>query len=252
MANDLGYTTLATVIYKDPVTVSRAQGLQDNITALASLLTNFKQGVTISYVNSNTLQVETGCIMINNKLRRNTTTSTVNWASTGGNGIAETSSTGYYIWAYASGTTSTFELAINQTSVSMTGNANARLIGWFWNDTGNNIEGCWWKDENERKHYKSRWLPVAALSAYTINHNLNTFDLTTILYSNTTTGSPSDGTGMSIEDWGLAGIYLGIVIKNYNLSQVVIETMNNFHALPGSTAVEGLTSGTVKLIMETL
>ena len=143
MANDLGYAALANRAYKDPTTVGWAQQLQDNATAIVMLLSEYRKGCRLSYVDSNTIQVDTGSIMIAGKMRKNTTTATVNWASTGGNGIAETSATSYCLWAYASGPTSTFEVAINQTSASMTGCANARMIGKLYNGTGNAIEQVW-------------------------------------------------------------------------------------------------------------
>ena len=175
MAENLGYAALANRQYKDPTTVGWAQQLQDNLTALVALLNGYKQNIIARYTDDSTVSIETGSIMIAGKLRQNITTSTVTWANTGGNTIAETSSTGYYIWAYASGPTSTFEVAINQTAASMTGNANARIIGWFWNDTGNTIEGVMYFDENNRKKYESKILYITAAGNYFVfNHILYT------------------------------------------------------------------------------
>jgi hypothetical protein len=133
-----------------------------------------KNGVNAHYLTTSTTTIDTGSIMINNKLRKNTANITLTWAMTGGNGITETSSTGYYIWAVASGSTSTFECAINQTSTNMTGNANSRLIGWFWNDTANSIEGVWYKDASERKIYESSPIPLVTMTGITINHGMGT------------------------------------------------------------------------------
>lgn len=175
MANDLGFSTASNSQYKDAWTVGRTQQIYDNISALTVLLSDYKQGVNINYNAVASVTVDTGSIMIAGKLRRNTTTATVGWANTGGNDIVETSSTGYYIWAVASGSTSTFEYAINQTSANMTGNANSRLIGWFWNDTANNIEGVWYKDKDQKKYYTSKWLAnMTAATNYVFNHNLGT------------------------------------------------------------------------------
>jgi hypothetical protein len=191
MSNDLGYVAPANAAYKDPVTVNMVQGIYDNVTAIAMFLADYKSNVKISYVDANNVSVDTGSIMINGKLRRNTTTATVTWSNTGGNGIAETSSTGYYIWAVASGASSTFELAINNTSASMTGNANSRLIGWFWNDTGNSIEGVWYYDENKRKKYESKIFQINKTNYFVFNHNLGQKRFTsTMLYS-----AASDMTG---------------------------------------------------------
>ena len=177
MSNDLGYAGLGSVTYKQPVTVSWAQQAQDNITALTTLFSNYKQGVKLSPKDAATILVSTGSIMINNKLRQNTSNIAVTWSMTGGNTIAETSSTGYYIWAIASGSTSTFECGINQTATNMTGNANARLLGWFWNNTANAVEGCWTLNQDKEKKYESSWFNVNSASAYTLNHNMETWDL---------------------------------------------------------------------------
>ena len=142
MANDLGYAALANRSYKDPTTVGWAQQLQDNITAISMLLTDYDHDLELYVNTAGWPVVTTGSIMIAGKMRRNTVELTATWAMTGGNTIAETSSTGYYIWAYASGTTSTFEIAFNQTAASMTGNANSVLIGWIWNDQAQNITRC--------------------------------------------------------------------------------------------------------------
>jgi len=143
MANDLGYAALANRAYKDPTTVGWAQQLQDNITALVALLSDYRKGCRISYVDANTISIDTGAMVVAGKLRRNTATATVTWSDTGGNTIAETSSTSYCIWAVASGASSTMTFAINQTAASMTGNANSRFIGQWYNGTGNAIEQLW-------------------------------------------------------------------------------------------------------------
>ena len=251
MSNDLGYTPPSARVYKDAVTVSMIQGIDDNVTALANLLFNYKQGVIISYVDSNTLKVDTGSIVINNKLRRNTSGLTINWASTGGNAIAETSSTGYYIWAIASGVTSTFECAINQTAASMTGNANARLIGWFWNNTGNNIEGLWYKDQNEKKYYETPFMAVIVGSLYTFNHNLGTQKFTTNIFLSSVTG----GGNTDIFDIGAGqydeGLGVGFQIENVLTATVGIRS-NSVHLFHREDSASYIDTGSIKLISRTL
>jgi len=173
MANDLGYVTGVNAVYKDPVTVSKIQQIWDNFSAITLLLSSYKEGVSLNLASVATIEAETGALMINGKLRRNTATGTIGWGNTAGNTIVETSSTGYYIWAFASGTTSTFEYGINQTSANMTGNANARLIGWFWNDTGQTIEGVWYLDQAGNKHYIG-YAHILNTTLQVLHHNLNT------------------------------------------------------------------------------
>lgn len=172
MSNNLGYAAPANAAYKDPVTVNMVQGIYDNVTAIANFLNNYKSNIRLSLTDGNNIEAETGSIMINGKLRQNTTTATITWSNTGGNGIAETSSTGYYIWAVASGASSTFEYAINQTSTNMTGNADSRLVGWFWNNSGNTIEGLWYLDQDKRKRYESTIVNISVGLYYLFTHNI--------------------------------------------------------------------------------
>ena len=247
MANDLGYAAPANAQYKDPTTVNLIQGIHDNITALANLLVLYKQDVKVNVASDSSLTVSTGSIVINKKLRKNTANITLGWSMTGGNTIAETSSTGYYIWAYASGASSTFECAINNTSASMTGNANSRLIGWFWNDTGNNVEGAWYFDNHNTKTYESKWLNVSKATSYVCYHNLNTKSLgINAIYS-----LASDGTSCWA-DFSDGGGDAGLTIAHVNDTQYHILTHTD--AL-GSVATGGgdlkYTSGYAKITMKT-
>jgi hypothetical protein len=196
MSNDLGYVAPANAAYKDPVTVNMVQGIYDNVTAIAMLLSNYSN-IKMRIVDGNNIEVSTGSIMINGKLRKNTQTATVTWSNTGGNGITETSSTGYYIWAYASGASSTFELAINNTSASMTGNANSRLVGWMWNDTGNTIEALWYADKDNRRWYETTWYNAQQGGWYTFHHNLNS----KLTDSSIWISEGSDPTGIHTRFW---------------------------------------------------
>jgi hypothetical protein len=112
---------------------------------------------------------------------------------TAGNTIAETSSTGYYIWAIASGSTSTFECGINQTASNMTGNANSRMIGWFWNGTANTIEGVWWKDANNNRHFRTPWYSTTTGNTYVFHHGLESMEF----ISRTWVAPNVSGTGAS-------------------------------------------------------
>jgi len=140
MSNDMGYAALTPVAYKDPVTVGWGQQVLDNITAVANLLMDYQKGCRLSYVSTGTIEVGTGCLMINGHPRRNTTTSTVTFGLSGGAGYTEASSTSYYVWAFASGSTSIFQIGLNQTASNHTGQANARLLGKLYNGTGCAIE----------------------------------------------------------------------------------------------------------------
>jgi hypothetical protein len=140
MANDMGYAGYGTANYKDPITVSLIQQINDNVTAIANLLNAYRTEANVAYSSAGGVIVSTGSVMINGKLRRNTDNESVTWASTGGNGVVEAASTGVYVWAVASGSTSTFNTTINFTSTTHTGNANARLIGYFYNGADSNID----------------------------------------------------------------------------------------------------------------
>jgi len=229
MANDLGYAALANRSYKDPTTVGWAQQLQDNITAIMALTLNYREGLSISLDAADSLTVETGSIVINGKMRRNVTTSTITWASTGGNTIAETSSTGYYIWAYASGATSTFEVAINQTASNMTGNANARMIGWFWNNTANTIESLWFLDSNGKKYFETAWINFIKNTSYGFTHNLNTALFTQNMFyrSGTTTSGLVSMTLVDINIGGTVDPTVGCQMELITTSTFSVRTGDN-------------------------
>jgi len=249
MANDLGYAALANRAYKDPTTVGWAQQLQDNITALVAVLTDFKSGLKLSIASVSTVQIETGCIMINGKLRKNTSTATVAWSDTGGNTIAETSSTGYYIWAVASGSTSTFTLAINQTAASMTGNANARMIGWFWNNTANNIEGVWTINQDGGKKFESDTGAFVNNTSYFFNHNLGTDKYTCHAHIKASGSNWLDAGG----DPGNMAQESCMAFGDLQTSTVIVRYVNAWFVIMPSGSAQGYSSsGSLRLFLETL
>jgi hypothetical protein len=246
MANDLGYVAPANAAYKDPVTVNMVQGIYDNVTAIAMLINDYSN-IKMRIVDGNNIEVTSGSIMINGKLRKNTQTATVTWSNTGGNGIAETSSTGFYIWAVASGASSTFEVAINNTSASMTGNANSRLIGWFWNDTGNTIEALWYLDKDYHKWYETTWYQVQPAGWHIFHHNLNSkLNSTSIWLS-----SGSDPTGIHTRFW--VNDSKGVNISN--MTDTTFELRAQDGGLSELITTGGgqvvMTSGYVKVLMTT-
>lgn len=103
----------------------------------------YRKGCKISFASTSTLTVGTGEVFLSNsdgtlfKMKRNTSTTTVQWSDidTG----AEASDTTYYVYAVADTSDTTFTVKISTSSSAPSGVTYYRRLGSFYNNSSSNI-----------------------------------------------------------------------------------------------------------------
>ena len=114
-----------------------------NNTAIDRLLSNYREGLTVSYVSTSALSVSSGEIVCSNvgesikKFRKNVSSTSLGWIDldTG----SEQASTTYYIYANCDADAETAVLQISASSSGASGVTYYKKIGEFYNDSSSNI-----------------------------------------------------------------------------------------------------------------
>jgi hypothetical protein len=182
-----------------------AQGTTQSYTSsLKDLLSDYQKGCVVDYKGAADLYVRSGVLVVsdasgNTRIRRNPSDTTVTWAmiDTG----SEANSTQYYLYAVADAAATTFTVMISASASAPTGATFYRKIGWFYNNSGGNIQDVvTYNSFTGRMVCDTGWFAQA--SDTTINHNFGTTKLSFTPY----VADDSSGTNArSIADFGSVG-----------------------------------------------
>jgi hypothetical protein len=133
---------------EDPSDVMFSELIADGSNAVPNdFMSGYRQRATLDYVDSDTVRVSAGEIMVDGQMRRNTSSVDVEFtADPGGNGPnlgldtgSAQAETTYYVHAVADDSESTFDLIISTSDTDPTGPTHHRLIGSFGTDASTNI-----------------------------------------------------------------------------------------------------------------
>lgn len=133
-----------------------------------NFMQNYRYGVSPRYKNATTITVSAGEIMIDGKMRRNTTDTDITWSgvANGPNLGLDTgtasSDTMYYIYAVADDAETGLDLIISSSATSPTGVTSYRLIGLFRTaSSSTNIKSNSVASAFGDEHVVEIWVPMS-------------------------------------------------------------------------------------------
>lgn len=238
---------------------------QANNKSLDRLLSNYREGMKLTYSSATTISVAAGEAMCSNsagtvrKMRQNTSATNVTFSDidTG----SEASSTTYYLYAVADADATTATFKISASSTAPTGVTYYKRLGSFYNDASSNVDQYSISNDNgidTAKVYDSGWFSVAASGYYAKTHGLGSTKVIGIVLFSTA----SDGSGLTtafpygqFSSHDAGATTMGVVVSTLTTTTVNVVIGTGGVYLPASTtssAVTAATSGYARIILQRL
>lgn len=225
------------------------------------LVSNYREGLAITYASASSLSVAAGEVTVSNsagtiRLFVKTTTATTVTFSDIDTG-AEASSTTYYVYAIAaSASTDTATFKISTSSSAPTGVTYYKKLGSFTNNSSSDIAKSSVSNDNDFNYaaYDSGWFAVSTATTYTKTHGLGTTNVLTTLYFS----ESSDGSNMAILGGGPdsnSGTEGQINVSSLSTTSIGIRTSSGTYIVDikdGSGTTRQLSSGYARIIMLSL